>query len=125
MNTHATIEELLDASFFIRSLSYQMRVCGSVHLFIVARQRLGKHFHVARRNWKRHFLCDPCRIKGKYAISSAQNFFLIHELAIFSSLQKVLYVQFRFYTYFTMYTACIQEDTYESIRVITANLYSW
>jgi hypothetical protein len=28
-NTHATIEELLDASFSKRSVSYQTRVCGS------------------------------------------------------------------------------------------------
>jgi hypothetical protein len=29
-NTHSTREELLDASFSVRSMSYQRRVCGSV-----------------------------------------------------------------------------------------------
>jgi hypothetical protein len=63
---HATIEELLNASFFTRSVSYQRRVCGSVYFPIVAWQRLGKHVPAAMKNcWRRRFLCGPCRIKGE------------------------------------------------------------
>jgi hypothetical protein len=73
--THATIEELSDASFSMRSVSYQRRVCGSVYTLLVARQRLGKHAPAATKNyWRRRFLCGPCRVKRKYVISSSQNF---------------------------------------------------
>jgi hypothetical protein len=47
---------------------------------IVARQQTGKHVLVAKNTratiencWK-CFICCPCRIKGKQAISSSQNF---------------------------------------------------
>jgi hypothetical protein len=43
-NTHATIEQLLGASFSVRSVSYQGSVCLSP---TVARQRLGKHVPAA------------------------------------------------------------------------------
>jgi hypothetical protein len=45
----------------------------SVYLSIVARQRLVKHAPtVTRTCWRSRFLCCPCRIKGKSAISSSQ-----------------------------------------------------
>jgi hypothetical protein len=63
-NTHATIEELLNKSFYIRSVSYQRRVCGSICPLIVARQRLGIHVPAAKGNsWRCRFLCDPLSIK--------------------------------------------------------------
>jgi hypothetical protein len=75
--THATIEELLKASFSLRSMSYQKEesVGLSVYPPIVARQRLEKHVPVATKNRRRHFPCAPCYIKGKWAISSYQKFF--------------------------------------------------
>jgi hypothetical protein len=63
-NTHATIEELLNKSFSMWSVSYQRRVCGSTCPLIVVRQRLGKHVPAAKRNsWRRRFLCGPLSIK--------------------------------------------------------------
>jgi hypothetical protein len=48
----------------MRSLSYQMRVCGSEYPPLVFRQRLGKHFPAAKKNCRRRrFLCGPCRIR--------------------------------------------------------------
>jgi hypothetical protein len=42
----------------------------SVYPPIVARQRLAEHVPAATKNsWRRRFLCGPCSIKGKYAIS--------------------------------------------------------
>jgi hypothetical protein len=67
--------EFLEASFSMRSLLYQRRVCGSVYSPIVARQRLSKHVTVATMNcWRRRFLCEPWLIKWKQVISSSQNF---------------------------------------------------
>jgi hypothetical protein len=40
---HETIGELSDVSFYMRFVSYQRRICGSVYPLIVARQQLGKH----------------------------------------------------------------------------------
>jgi hypothetical protein len=76
---HAIVEELFDASFSIRSVSYQRRVCGSVCVSsIVARRRLGKHVPAATNNSCRlRFLCGACRIKGKQAIISSQNFLCV------------------------------------------------
>jgi hypothetical protein len=59
-------------------------VCVSVCVpLIIARQRLDKNVtaatttHVTKKIcWMRHFLCGPCRIKGKQASSSSQSFFL-------------------------------------------------
>jgi hypothetical protein len=45
--THSHLIELLEASFSIRSWSYERRICGSVYPPIVARQRLGKHVPAA------------------------------------------------------------------------------
>jgi hypothetical protein len=42
-NSHATVEELLDASFSTWSMSYQRTVCGSVYHLIVFRQWLSKY----------------------------------------------------------------------------------
>jgi hypothetical protein len=47
---HATIEELLDASFSLRSL-YQRSICASVYPSSVARQRFGKHVAAAMKNY--------------------------------------------------------------------------
>jgi hypothetical protein len=52
-------------------------VCLCIPL-IVAKQRLGKSPLIVARQRLR-FLCGPCRIKGKYAISSSQNFLFISE----------------------------------------------
>jgi hypothetical protein len=42
----------------------------SVYCHTFARERPGKHVHTATRNgWRRRFLCVPCRIKGKQAIT--------------------------------------------------------
>lgn len=41
---------------------------------VVARQRLGKYVAGTKNCWRRIFLCGPCLIEGKYAISSYQNF---------------------------------------------------
>jgi hypothetical protein len=49
-DTHAIIEELLDESFYMWSVSYQMSVCRSVYLLIVARQWLSKHVPAAAKN---------------------------------------------------------------------------
>jgi hypothetical protein len=57
-NTHAM--ELLDASFSMRSATYERRVRGSVYPFTVARKCLGKHVPAAMRNcWRDSFLCGP------------------------------------------------------------------
>jgi hypothetical protein len=70
---HAPIEKLLDASFSVRSVSYQRSLS-------VARQQLGKHVAAATKNrWRRRFLWGPCRITGKYAISSSKNFLFVSE----------------------------------------------
>jgi hypothetical protein len=46
---------------------------------IVARQRLSKHVPAATKNCCRLcFLCGPCRIKGKEAISSSNNFLFFY-----------------------------------------------
>jgi hypothetical protein len=42
-NTNATVGELFKASFSMRYVWYQRRVCGSVYPPIVARKRFGKH----------------------------------------------------------------------------------
>jgi hypothetical protein len=64
-NTDTTIEELLDVSFCVRSVSYLRKVCGSVYPSIVARQRLLKQVSAATWNcWRRCFLCGSY-IKGK------------------------------------------------------------
>jgi hypothetical protein len=48
----------------------------TVYPRIVARQRLGKHVPAAMKNcWRRRFLCNPYRMKGKRAINSSQNYF--------------------------------------------------
>jgi hypothetical protein len=72
---HATIE-LLDASFSVRSASYQRRVCGSVYPAVIG-QRLGKHVPAATNNCCRRFLCSPCLIKAKRVISSSKKLFLL------------------------------------------------
>jgi hypothetical protein len=81
-NTHPTIQELLDATFSMRSVSYERRVwvwlptfiCSSiifstslsVYPPIVARQRLGKHVPASTKNCRRRrFLCGPFHIKWK------------------------------------------------------------
>jgi hypothetical protein len=65
-NTQA-IEALLDASFSMRSMSYERRVYESVCVWpIVATKRLSKHVPAATKNsLRRRFLYGPCRIKGK------------------------------------------------------------
>jgi hypothetical protein len=59
--------------FTIRVVSNEsLWVCA--YLPIVARKRPGKHIPTATKNcWRRYFLCGPCHIKRKYAISSSQN----------------------------------------------------
>jgi hypothetical protein len=72
---HAAIEELLDA-FSMLSVSYEkgLWACVSPNRRCSTLQ-LGKDFTTATKNcWKRPFLCGPCRIEGKWAISSSQNF---------------------------------------------------
>jgi hypothetical protein len=78
-NTRARIEELLDASLCMQSVSYQRDSVGlSVYLRIVTRQRLGKHAPKVRRKcWRSHFLCRMRRINRNYAISSSQNFLIL------------------------------------------------
>jgi hypothetical protein len=49
----------------------------SVYPPIVARQRLGKSPLIVARQ-RQLFLCGPCRIKGKLAIISSQNFLFCH-----------------------------------------------
>jgi hypothetical protein len=50
---------------------------------IVARQWLGKDFPTATRNClRRHFLCSPCRVKGKYEISFSKNLLIDWPLVI-------------------------------------------
>jgi hypothetical protein len=50
-------------------------LCLYVYPLIVATQRLAKHVPAATNNWwRRRFLCGPCRIKGKQAISSSRSF---------------------------------------------------
>jgi hypothetical protein len=62
----ATVKELLDPSFSIRSVSYRRRVVGFVHPPVVARYQLGKDVSGATKNcWRRRFICVPCRMKGK------------------------------------------------------------
>jgi hypothetical protein len=52
-----------------------MYVCLSDYLPIVARQQHGKDVLAAMKNcWRHRFLCGPCCVKGKQAISSSQNF---------------------------------------------------
>jgi hypothetical protein len=47
-NTHATIEEFLDASSCMRSVSNKRKLCVCMRIPpIVARQRLGKHVPTA------------------------------------------------------------------------------
>jgi hypothetical protein len=42
---------------------------------IVARYQIGKDVPAATKScWRRRFVCGPCRIKRKQAISSSQNF---------------------------------------------------
>jgi hypothetical protein len=73
-----------------------------VHLFvyvppIVASQRLAKHVPVAKKAhstieelFDASFICGPCRVKGKYAISSSQNFLLIMKL-LCCSLSSIIF----------------------------------
>jgi hypothetical protein len=71
----ATIEELLDVSFCMRSVSYQRRVCGSVYPLTIARQQFGKDLPEATNNcWRRRFLCGQCIFKGPI-ISPQSSFF--------------------------------------------------
>jgi hypothetical protein len=52
-DTRATIEELLDASFSMWSVSYQSRVCGSVNVSSYRCWQLGKHVPAPTRNcWR-------------------------------------------------------------------------
>jgi hypothetical protein len=51
-NTQATLEEFLDASFSMGFVSYQRRVCVSVYLLIVTRQRLNLFLWPWR--WRRY-----------------------------------------------------------------------
>jgi hypothetical protein len=56
----------------------------SVYLPIVARQWLSKHVPVAMKNcWRHCFLCSPCHVKAKSAISSLQNFVIYYKLTGF------------------------------------------
>jgi hypothetical protein len=67
----------IPAAYFISPV--HQSVCLYVYPPIVARLRLGKDVPAATKNcWRRHFLSRPCRIKGKYAISSSQNFLLAY-----------------------------------------------
>jgi hypothetical protein len=62
------------------SLCWLARACNNLldwYLPTVATQRLGKHVPSATRNCWRRFLRGPCRIKGKWAISSYQKFLII------------------------------------------------
>jgi hypothetical protein len=44
---------------------------------IIAKQQLSKHVPAPMKNcWRHHFLCGLVHIKGKYVISSYQNFLL-------------------------------------------------
>jgi hypothetical protein len=46
-------------------------VCVCIPLSIIARQQLKKRVPAASKYcWMRQFLCGPCRIKGKWSISS-------------------------------------------------------
>jgi hypothetical protein len=47
--------------------------CVRASIPIVARQRLGKNRLIVSRQRLR-LLCGPCLVKGKWAISSSQNF---------------------------------------------------
>jgi hypothetical protein len=64
---HTTVEEFLDASFCMRSVSFRRVSVGMyVYPLIVARQRLSKHVPTTMKNCcRRCFLCSACRIKGK------------------------------------------------------------
>jgi hypothetical protein len=59
----------------------------------VARQRLGENVtavtnkHAKKNCWTRRSLCSPCHIKGKYVISSSQNF-LLNIISMSFMLQK-------------------------------------
>jgi hypothetical protein len=71
--------ELLSTAYFIHPSD--QCACQYVHPPIVARQRFGKNVTAATNTqeqqksyWTHRLLYEPCRIKGKQAISSSQNF---------------------------------------------------
>jgi hypothetical protein len=63
--THATVEEMLKASFSILSVSYQGRVCGSICIPLSLLGNGSVNAFSRQHNcWRRRFLCDPCCING-------------------------------------------------------------
>jgi hypothetical protein len=61
----ATIEELLDASFSMLSIQFKGVSVGLCIPRLAARQRLGKHVPVAKKNCWRHLLYAFCVISKK------------------------------------------------------------
>jgi hypothetical protein len=74
MNTRNN-RELLETSFYIRPVSYQGESVGLCVPLSLRGSASVKTFPRQRKNcWTLSFLCDPCRIKEKQAISSSRNF---------------------------------------------------
>jgi hypothetical protein len=83
-NTHATIEELLDASFSIESVPYQRRVCGSVYAPNIARQRFGKNITATTTDYWR-FVFYAVRVVSKESRSD-----LIFNVDFFSKILQIV-----------------------------------
>jgi hypothetical protein len=87
MNTHTTIEKLLDVLFSMQSISHQRKVCVSMGLPmctspIIPRQQPGKQVptatkHIQQYCWMNHFLCGPCHMKGKWVVVVFFFYFII------------------------------------------------
>jgi hypothetical protein len=54
----AAIEELLKASFYMRSMSYQRRVCEFVYRLTFARKRSGKNVPATGKNCLKHLFYE-------------------------------------------------------------------
>jgi hypothetical protein len=50
-----------------------------LYLAVVVRPLLSKNVPAAMNCWRRSFLCGPCRMKEKFAISSQKFMFKLHE----------------------------------------------
>jgi hypothetical protein len=64
----------IECAYEITLLCVCAHVRVAVYPPIVARQRIGKSLLIVARQ-RLHFLCCPCRIKGKQAISCSLNIF--------------------------------------------------
>jgi hypothetical protein len=92
-NTHATVEELLDASFFMPSVSYERTVCYWFFPELLATLSSISSFHVIKVNLKNVVFWDvkPCRfVKTEVSEERIASIFRVEKSASEEKRQRLL-----------------------------------